>query len=294
MKKPSYPQNIILALSLIAGMVVYAFAQDVSGNRGCIAAKDLPENKKDTVIFKDMPVSTYFREDESRFTEQQRMARSYRNDGIKLQRIGKLDEALPLYQKAVQLDPRYAIAYNDMGIVYETRGLLDRAEDAYMQAIKVNPRYLSAYSNLAIFYENKHDLAKAAFYWKKRMNLGLPNDPWTVKATNRLEDIRLVLGEDAGGSEEQELLAFVRDVVREKSVVKKPECVKPKPKPKKSCTKPDNLVKSQEFFKNAQLNYKKGDYEVALKDAFNALALDPMNNAIADFVEKLQARLLSK
>ena len=126
----------------------------------------------------------------------QQQARLYRVDGIKLQNSGDLDGALKLFQKAIELDPLYPEVYNDLGIIYEAQGDPDRAEESYLQALRVDPHYLGAYSNLALFYEGKRDLAKATYYWKKRIELGDSNDPWTIKAQQRLDDILLALSQN--------------------------------------------------------------------------------------------------
>lgn len=120
-------------------------------------------------------------------------ARFYRNEGVKLQDTGDLNSALKLYQKAVELDPVYEVVYNDLGIIYEAQGDSDRAELSYLQALKIDPNFLDPYSNLALLYESKRDLSKAAYYWKQRMELGDPDDPWTIKAEKRLQDIQLAL-----------------------------------------------------------------------------------------------------
>ncbi|MDO8661996.1 MAG: tetratricopeptide repeat protein [Candidatus Omnitrophota bacterium] len=133
---------------------------------------------------------------EGELTSLQEQARLYRVEGVKFQDAGDLDSALTLYQKAVELDPVYAVVCNDLGIIYEAQGQLDRAEDSYLQALKIDPRFLGVYTNLAFLYEDKRDLDKAVYYWKKRAELGDPDDPWTMRAEQRLKDVRLVLSQN--------------------------------------------------------------------------------------------------
>ena len=104
----------------------------------------------------------YKPEDASKLTVIQNQARTYRDQGLYLQRVGRLDEAMALFQKAIELDPGYAVAFNDLGVVYEAKGMPARAEQSYLRAIEIDPDYLSPYSNLAIYYENTRDLEKAA------------------------------------------------------------------------------------------------------------------------------------
>lgn len=149
-------------------------------------------------------------------------AREYRAEGVKFQDLGDLDSALKMYQKSVRLDPSYQVVYNDLGIVYEAKGDIDRAEENYLQALRIDPFFLDAYTNLAFLYENKRELEKAAIYWKKRVELGNPDDPWTLKAQQRLDDVRLALSRDpALEARQREAVDLVREVSDIKSDVSK-------------------------------------------------------------------------
>ena len=113
-------------------------------------------------------------------------APSYRDQGYHAQQKGQLDIAIQYYQKAIALDPFYATPHNDLGIVYETQEKLEEAEREYLKAISLDPRFLDSYANLALLYERTGKKDKAIQYWKKRIDYGDPNDPWTRKAMERL------------------------------------------------------------------------------------------------------------
>lgn len=204
----------------------------------------------------------------------QELARTYREEGLALQNIGNLDDAMSLYQKAIGLDPSYAPAYNDLGIVLEAKGLSGEAEQYYLKAIAVDPGLLSAYSNLAIIYENKRDLDKALYYWDKRAQLGVGTDPWTQKARQRSRDIEAVAIFDTG---ENNTLNLVREIEAKKQIERN-----------------DNSALAKDYFRKAKLCNDKGQDLEALKLAINAMQLDPSNSEISDFVDKVQLRLLSK
>lgn len=217
-------------------------------------------------------------EEEKNLSVLQQQARLYRGQGIEYQRTGNLDAAMTLYQKAVDLDPRYAVAFNDLGVVYEAQGKSDRAERSYLQAIRIDPNYLSAYTNLAIVAENNRDLEKAAMFWKKRAELGSSDDPWTQKAKQRLEDIALVSTDDPfEDAREQEIMSLVQDVTAFKASLKK-----------------DDKALSRHYFEKAQAKYKEGDEVTAYKIALDAQQFDPTNHEIEEFVTNIQTRLLSK
>ena len=285
---PSYscPKSLTLAVAIlcIVSWRSPAFSQqqsDASLNRGYLQSSNAPETKKDTAVFKDemrrdgQPAAVV--ENEENLNVLQRQARMYRMQGVAAQQIGNIDAALAFYQKAIQLDPGYAIAYNDLGIIYEAKGFLDRAQESYLTAVKIAPDFMSPYTNLALFYENKRDLEKAAQYWKKRADLGSSDDVWTQKAQARYEDIRLVLEGQPIASNEQEIITLMRDVSQQKFLQRS-----------------DNKALAQTHFKKAKRSYEKGDEVTALKQAIDAKELDPSNKEFDEFIEKLQTRLLTR
>lgn len=91
-------------------------------------------------------------------------AQVYRKDGLGAQQHGDLSGAATFYQKAIQLDPGFAIPYNDLGIVYERRGQLQMALKAYQQALAVDPNYLEASANLGSLYRRLGYAAQALPY----------------------------------------------------------------------------------------------------------------------------------
>jgi len=213
------------------------------------------------------------------FTELQKLARTYRAKGLESQRVGDVNTAIALLQKAVELDPNYAVAYNDLGVNYEGLGFGERALENYLKAAQVDPLYLSAYTNLALFYESRRDLSKAAACWQKRAELGLPDDPWTKKAVARLKDINLVLSErPVSDAREQSILGLMKDVsVRKEAVLKK-----------------DDKSVSREYFLEAKQSYKRGELAEALKQALDAQYLDQDNKEIEDFIEQVETRVLTR
>ena len=205
-------------------------------------------------------------------------ARQYREDGLEKQRMGNLAEAMSLYQKAVVLDPGYAVAWNDLGIIYEAAGSPDRAKESYLRAIKIDPGYLSAYTNIALLYEGQRDLDRAAFYWAKRAELGSFDDPWTQKAAYRFKDIRAVLSDSSiADTQEAEVLELIKDVSIYKSAINS-----------------NDKLMAQDHFNKARQSYDKGDLATAVKEALDAQLFDQDNQEIEAFIEKAELRALSR
>jgi tetratricopeptide (TPR) repeat protein len=216
--------------------------------------------------------------EEEQLSELQKQARIYRSQGQQAQSMGDLDTAWKWYTKCVELDPTYAVVYNDLGIISEARGFNDQAEAYYLKAIRIDPNYLSSYTNLALLYEGRRELNKAALCWAKRVELGSSDDPWTIKAKQRLEDIQLVSSiSPIEDSREQEVVSLLNEVATKKSIIKK-----------------SNQELSKEHFRKAKLCLDKEDYPAALKEAVDARQLDPTNQEIDEFIEKVQTRALTR
>ncbi|MCX5710869.1 MAG: tetratricopeptide repeat protein [Candidatus Omnitrophica bacterium] len=264
-------QNIIKSLLVITIILFGArvvFAQSIPAQK--------LSNKESAPAQKAPQVNA--KEEEKGYTELQKTARNYREQGMSAQHIGNIQTAEQFYQKAIEIDPNYAVPYNDLGVLLEAQGQGARAEQSYLKAVQVDPNYLSAYSNLAIFYETKRDLNKAAFYWDKRAKLGDPSDPWTIKAKQRLADMNLVLSptpvEDL---REQEIVSLTKDIVNKKDILSK-----------------SDSAQAREHFAKAKRSYELGDYGTALKKAIDAQQLDPNNQEISNFIDEVRTRALTK
>ena len=248
----------ILAIGFLFIICVYAQAADVQSAPATAdnitpQAKEKPEQLQD-------------------------FARRYRDQGLTAQKAGDIETAMKYYQKAIEFDSYYAAPYNDLGIIYEGAGYPNKAEEKYLKAIEIDPNYLSAYTNLALFYENKRDLTKAANYWKKRAQLGQANDPWTQKAAQRVEDLRVVMSATPlKDAREQEVIGFMKDISHNKDLLNK-----------------DDAALARDHFNRAQRYYDKGDLPSAFKEALDAQYLDQNNTEIETFLDKIQTRALSR
>lgn len=81
----------------------------------------------------------------------------YTNTGIDLTNQRKFDEALEALDKAVELNPDYALAYFSKGIVYHNLNQLQASYENYSKAIELDAGMIDAYYNRAqaiLAYEN--------------------------------------------------------------------------------------------------------------------------------------------
>ena len=60
----------------------------------------------------------------------------------------------------------------------------------YLKTLELDPKCRAAYSNLALLNEVRGDNAKAIEYWRKRVQLGEPGEPWTQEAVERLRSLK--------------------------------------------------------------------------------------------------------
>ncbi|HBQ38669.1 MAG TPA: hypothetical protein DD714_06760, partial [Candidatus Omnitrophica bacterium] len=75
-------------------------------------------------------------------------AQVYREEGLSAQRRGDVSSAVTCYQKAIGLDPGFALPHHDLGVLYESQGQLQMAVKAYERALSLDPNYLEASANL--------------------------------------------------------------------------------------------------------------------------------------------------
>jgi tetratricopeptide (TPR) repeat protein len=265
--------RFLLIITVVLSSANLVYAQSIQPMR--FETEKAPSGKKDKL---DNKLEELFQTKDSVNTELEKTARMYRQQGMDAQRIGNINVAAQFYQKAIEIAPNYPVAYNDLGVLMEGAGQPDRAEQLYLKSIQVDPNYLSAYTNLAMLYETKRELDRAAQYWDKRAKLGDPEDPWTLKAKQRLSDLNLVLSKTpVDDIREQEIINLTKDIANKKDVLNKSDAAMAR----------DNFAKAKRF-------YEKGDLASALKKALDARQLDPSNDEIENFIEKVQRRALTE
>ena len=69
--------------------------------------------------------------------------------GAALEAIGKTEEALEAYTRAVAINPQHAEAQNNQGAIFIERGNLDEARQCFSAAIAAKPDFVDAHHNLS-------------------------------------------------------------------------------------------------------------------------------------------------
>jgi predicted O-linked N-acetylglucosamine transferase (SPINDLY family) len=84
--------------------------------------------------------------------------------------LGKLDDALIGYQRAITLNPNDPEYYNNMGILLEKREEFDDAIISYNKALSIKPDYVEANYNLGNAFKKLGEIEAATFYFKKAIS----------------------------------------------------------------------------------------------------------------------------
>lgn len=97
--------------------------------------------------------------------------------GNRLQKTGKIQDAIAIYRQAIALYPSSAWSYYYLGRAFISQGSLNRATVCYRRAIRYNPSVAEFYNQLGEIYLRKEQLQKAVKYFNRAIALQ-PNQAW--------------------------------------------------------------------------------------------------------------------
>ena len=81
--------------------------------------------------------------------------------GVRMQRRGRLEEALERYTEAIRLDPTLVQAFSNRGSAYLNLGQPELAIPDLDEAIRLNPTLAVAYSTRGLAHTNLGDFSQA-------------------------------------------------------------------------------------------------------------------------------------
>jgi tetratricopeptide (TPR) repeat protein len=96
--------------------------------------------------------------------------------------LGRFDEAMRSFEKAVECDPGYASAYENRGNTYVRQGQAERALPEFDRAMKLKPGAMTVYNNRAAAYFQLRRFPEAAADLETCRQLGGQPHPGLVKA----------------------------------------------------------------------------------------------------------------
>ena len=102
-------------------------------------------------------------------------AEEHYNRGVDLQNSGELDPAIANYDRAIELDPKYADAYNNRGNAYSDLGNLEQAIADYDRAIGLDPDLAMAYASRGTAYSDLGNFEQAIADYDRAIELAPSN-----------------------------------------------------------------------------------------------------------------------
>ena len=113
-------------------------------------------------------------------------AKVHCNMGYLLWGKNAINESIKSYEMAIKLDPFYDIAYNNLGVIYlDDLGQFDKAEMLFQKAVEINPNYALAYYNTARLMSIRGDKIEAARLFQVALDL---NSYTNELDTNEIKD----------------------------------------------------------------------------------------------------------
>ncbi|HLF25938.1 MAG TPA: tetratricopeptide repeat protein [Anaerolineae bacterium] len=116
---------------------------------------------------------------------------------------GRSEEAIAAYQRAIDLDPKYAYPHNGLGNVYADLGRTEEALAAYERAIDLDPKYAAPHYGLGNVYRDLGRTEEALAAYQRAIDL----DPKVAYPHNGLGNVYADLGRT-----EEALAAYQRAI----------------------------------------------------------------------------------
>jgi tetratricopeptide (TPR) repeat protein len=98
-------------------------------------------------------------------------AQTHNTLGLAHARVGRYEEAIPEYLRAIELSPGYSDAYNNMGRSLEGLGRIEEAGEAYRAAAEIDPGNAEALNNVGAFLMRTGDLEGAERWLRNAIEL---------------------------------------------------------------------------------------------------------------------------
>lgn len=96
--------------------------------------------------------------------------------GVAALNAGNVREAIPLFERVTELDPKTKQGWNDLGLAYLRLGQFDDAAAAFHKQIEVDPYDEHVYNYLGITLQQQEKYSEAADAFKKQVEIN-PLDP---------------------------------------------------------------------------------------------------------------------
>jgi tetratricopeptide (TPR) repeat protein len=120
----------------------------------------------------------------------ERCADMYDSAGVSMQELGKMPEAMELFQQALRMNPDLAQVHSNLGVVLAGLGKSEDAIKQYQEALRINPDSAVAHNNLGLVLAGLGKSEDAIKQYQEALRL-IPNYP---NANNNLANVLLQTG----------------------------------------------------------------------------------------------------
>ena len=117
-------------------------------------------------------------------------AEAHNNLGNVMLKMGRVDEAIAHCQRALQINPDFAGAHNNLGNALLQKGRVDEAFAQYQLALQINPESVEAHINLGSALLKKGDVDEAIAQYQQALEI----NPESAEAHNNLGTVLLQKG----------------------------------------------------------------------------------------------------
>jgi tetratricopeptide (TPR) repeat protein len=125
---------------------------------------DIERWLKDSCKAMNDAISSHNKESTNSMSDDPEALKQY-NTGVEIMKVENYKKALPYFQKAVEIDPKFAFAWDNVGICQRKLNNLDEAMAAYNKSLEIDPSGHMPLQNIAIVYQyqKKYDKATEAY-----------------------------------------------------------------------------------------------------------------------------------
>ena len=187
--------------------------------------------------------------------------------------LGRYEEAIAAYQKAIELDPKFTWPWNNLGTVYDDLGRYEEAIAAYQKAIELDPQFTWPWNNLGTVYDDLGRYEEAIAAYQKAIEL----DPQFAAPWNGLGNVYYQQGrrEEAIQAYQQAIELDPRNAVPYSSVARVYRRLGEQDKVAEYSAKARELMSPDDWYNRACLESICGNTEAALENLRQALEERP-------------------
>jgi tetratricopeptide (TPR) repeat protein len=111
--------------------------------------------------------------------------------GLAYRCVGKADQAISEFKRAIALNPKLSEAHNDLGIEYEKKGLYDEAIKEFEIALGLTNQPSHIYYNLGLAYTQKREYNKAIQSFQNLLKYQNKDTINLTKIQKLIEDLKI-------------------------------------------------------------------------------------------------------